>query len=235
MRDAVMGSVVIHSRTRASLECTRPATARSRSRSVRIPINRPKSLTTAEPTPRSTIASAALPSGVLGRDLEQIPCHQFAQGRHECARHRKRRRSSCRPPPSPPGRGGAALGGRAAQRARRSRPCAVDAASGYAGSRSEVEPGTGVSGRARSRDRPEDELLVELSRSAVNRAALRLRSAASSEPGMQWRGARIRLRSPGPGPRPGPRSARRTPPSRGRPSGREVAACASRTSCGTCV
>ena len=35
------GSAVIHSRTRASLECMRPANARTRSREVRIPISRP--------------------------------------------------------------------------------------------------------------------------------------------------------------------------------------------------
>ena len=39
--DRVTGSAVIHSRTRASLVCTRPATARVRSRSVTIPISRP--------------------------------------------------------------------------------------------------------------------------------------------------------------------------------------------------
>ena len=38
---SVTGSGVIHSRTRASLEWVRPATARVRSRSVRIPISRP--------------------------------------------------------------------------------------------------------------------------------------------------------------------------------------------------
>ena len=38
---SVSGSAVIHSRTRASLECTRPATARVRSRSVTIPIRLP--------------------------------------------------------------------------------------------------------------------------------------------------------------------------------------------------
>jgi hypothetical protein len=39
--DSVSGSAVIHSLTRASLVCTRPATARVRSRSVTIPIKRP--------------------------------------------------------------------------------------------------------------------------------------------------------------------------------------------------
>ena len=38
---SVIGSEVIHSRTRASLVCTRPATARVRSRSVTIPISVP--------------------------------------------------------------------------------------------------------------------------------------------------------------------------------------------------
>src|SRR5205814_2328117 len=57
----VTGSGVIHSRTRASLECTRPATARIRSRSVKMPIIRPKSETTTAPTPRLVIFSAASP------------------------------------------------------------------------------------------------------------------------------------------------------------------------------
>ena len=38
---AVTGSDVIQSRTRASDECTRPATARRMSRSLRMPIRRP--------------------------------------------------------------------------------------------------------------------------------------------------------------------------------------------------
>ena len=57
----VTGSGVIHSRTRASLECTLPATARMRSRSVKIPIIRPKSETTTAPTPSFVIFSAASP------------------------------------------------------------------------------------------------------------------------------------------------------------------------------
>ena len=58
---AVTGSAVIHWRTRASLECTRAAIALSRSRSVRIPISLPKSLTTTAPTFLAVIRSATSP------------------------------------------------------------------------------------------------------------------------------------------------------------------------------
>ena len=59
---AVTGSTVIHCRTRASLEWTRAAIAFSRSRSVRIPIRLPKSLTTTAPTFFAVIRSATSPS-----------------------------------------------------------------------------------------------------------------------------------------------------------------------------
>src|SRR5262245_7431174 len=59
--ETTFGSAVIHSRTRASLEWTRPATARVRSRSVTIPIRRPPSETTIALTPSATIFSAAWP------------------------------------------------------------------------------------------------------------------------------------------------------------------------------
>ena len=58
---AVIGSAVIHWRTRASLQCIRAAIALSRSRSVRIPIRVPKSLTTTAPTFMATIRSATSP------------------------------------------------------------------------------------------------------------------------------------------------------------------------------
>ena len=56
------GSSFIHCRTRASLECTRAASARRRSRDVMIPTRRPYSATSAEPTSRSRMCSAASPS-----------------------------------------------------------------------------------------------------------------------------------------------------------------------------
>src|SRR4051794_39767935 len=68
-----MGSAVIHSRTRASLVCTRPATAFRRSRSVRIPIKRPPSSTTEDPTPCSAIRSAASPSVSSGATVTISP------------------------------------------------------------------------------------------------------------------------------------------------------------------
>ena len=57
--ETVTGFSVIHSLTRASLVCTLPATAARRSRSVRIPMSRPKSMTRAAPTPLPAIFSAA--------------------------------------------------------------------------------------------------------------------------------------------------------------------------------
>ena len=59
---AVIGSAVIHWRTRASLVCTRAAMARSMSRSVRMPIIRPKSLTTTAPVFWLVMRSATSPS-----------------------------------------------------------------------------------------------------------------------------------------------------------------------------
>src|SRR5215204_4704075 len=77
---AVTGSAVIHSRTRASLEWVRAATACMMSRSVRTPISRPKSKTTTEPTLRSTMraatraynASARLSGVRFGRLQDQV-------------------------------------------------------------------------------------------------------------------------------------------------------------------
>ena len=58
----VIGSSVIHCRTRASLVWTRAAIAFSMSRSVRMPISRPKSLTITAPTFAPLIRSATSPS-----------------------------------------------------------------------------------------------------------------------------------------------------------------------------
>ena len=70
--EAVIGSGVIHSRTRASLVCTRPAIAFRRSRSVTIPISRPKSFTTAEPVFTLTICSATSPSVSSGATVMKL-------------------------------------------------------------------------------------------------------------------------------------------------------------------
>ena len=66
---AVIGSSVIHWRTRASLVCTRAAIAFSMSRSVRMPISRPKSLTTTAPTFLRRHPLRDLAQRVLGGDL----------------------------------------------------------------------------------------------------------------------------------------------------------------------
>ena len=69
---AVIGSSVIHCRTRASLVCTRAAMARSMSRSVRMPISRPKSLTTTEPTFCALMRSATSPSVSSGATVMNV-------------------------------------------------------------------------------------------------------------------------------------------------------------------
>jgi hypothetical protein len=69
----VTGSSVIHSLTLASLVWTLPATADRRSRSVRIPTRRPKSMTRAAPTPLPALCRFA--ERVLGSDCEEIARH----------------------------------------------------------------------------------------------------------------------------------------------------------------
>ena len=72
-RDAVTGSWVIHWRTRASLVWTRAAIAFSMSRSVRIPIMRPKSFTITAPTLTGGHPLGDLSERVLGRDDDRAP------------------------------------------------------------------------------------------------------------------------------------------------------------------
>ena len=71
---AVIGSGVIHARTRSSEECVRAATERITSRSVRIPISRPKSDTAAAPRPASTIFWAASPIVSSGATVTKVSC-----------------------------------------------------------------------------------------------------------------------------------------------------------------
>ena len=71
----VIGSGVIHWRTRASLVWTRAAIALSRSRSVRIPIRRPKSFTITAPIDLVDHAPGHLAERVLGRDRDEVLAH----------------------------------------------------------------------------------------------------------------------------------------------------------------
>ena len=70
----VIGSGVIHERTRSSEECVRAATERRTSRSVRIPTSRPKSETAAAPRPASIIFWAASPIVSSGATLTKVSC-----------------------------------------------------------------------------------------------------------------------------------------------------------------
>ena len=71
---AVIGSGVIHARARSSEECVRAATERRTSRSVRIPISRPKSETAAAPRSASTIFCAASPIVSSGATATKVSC-----------------------------------------------------------------------------------------------------------------------------------------------------------------
>ena len=77
-----MGSAVIHSRTRASLVCTRPATAFRRSRSVRIPIRRPESSDDGRPDALLGHPLGSLPQCVLGGHCDDLTRHHIPDAPH---------------------------------------------------------------------------------------------------------------------------------------------------------
>ena len=78
----MIGSAVIHCRTRASLVWTRAAIARSMSRSVRMPMSRPKSLTTTAPVFWLRHALGDLAERVLGRDGEEVRLDDVRERAH---------------------------------------------------------------------------------------------------------------------------------------------------------
>ena len=78
---AVIGSGVIHCRTRASLVCTRAAIARSMSRSLRIPMRRPKSFDDCADVPFAH-SLRDLAERVLGRDGDEGRLDDLGKGAH---------------------------------------------------------------------------------------------------------------------------------------------------------